>query len=371
MTVHTYRYRKIEPFDEAQLRSEAGTTTTLAGADGGDIQDIDQDDAPDNVTDLDDSMAIRGYTRIATDPTTSPASAFSPSASGGGGVSAIYRFSTTTTASDPGTGRARLNNATMSSVTEVYFDDFADAPTFDMGLIFATLDAGDELIVQQNDDATRSGFFTIDSITDNTGWWTLELTYLGDGGGGMVQNNKATTFAFVGEGGGAGGFPTYVFSARELVSPLVADWAVNALAPLSEDPDNAAVHIIRPGDSAEEGGGMEFLVPAATNATLTTLTRPINAQAGAVVGKLLLYERGFPNTTPAGAGPTTFSSSIALTDVDYPVTTTLYHYDVTTKTLAAWGFTAGEIHQCELTRTPTGNTVIGDIGVAFAIWTFD
>lgn len=364
MTVHKYRFQRQEPLDQASLRNEAGPTTTLVDSDGGHIQDVEQDDAGDLLADLTDALDLRGYALIATDPTTNPAADFSPSSIAGGVTSAIYRFSTTTTAADPGTGRARLNNATMSLVTEAYLDDFADIPTFDMGLIFNLLSAGGRLLIQQNDDSTRSGLFTVDSIVDNTGWWTFELTYIGDGGGGMVQDNKSTTFAF-GNAAVGSGLPLLPFKASNLIQATTADWAVGGddFAPLVQDGVNTGVSHCLFDSTTEEGVGQYIDVPAtgAGRMQWTTRVRALAGPAGAAVAKYRAYFRELPDN----AAVTAWGTAVDLTDVDVPSGNVFYQVDVTDETLATWGVTVGKRYQFEITRNAAhiDDDLVGDAGL--------
>lgn len=119
---------------------------------------------------------------------------------GGGSFSAGYRFSDSTAATDPGNERARLDNGVYASVTAAYLDDTARNPTFDMGALFQTINIGDRLFVQQDNDSTRSAIYVITGVTDNVGWWTFDLSYLDDGGGPMIANNANVSFGFIFEG---------------------------------------------------------------------------------------------------------------------------------------------------------------------------
>lgn len=412
MATQTYRYRRTNPVDIARLKAEVGTNTTVIAADGGHVVDVQIEDTAEDLGDLDESMLLMGYVRISDNPALPPADDFSPTSGaggGGGGFNAEYRFSTTTTAADPGNGRARFNDAVYASITEVYFDDTADNPTFDMGLVFSTMNPGDRLVVQQNSDITRSVVFTIDNVTDNGGWWTFGVTYLDDGGGPLIQNNAPTTFGFLPEGDHirhnltattdpdnnddvgdgyepgstwinntsdkaficvdatatlaiwssttSGGFVGGTTPADKFQNPLSADWAVNGLAPLADDTNDDGLSVRLFDDTTEEGVGLEIVVPlGATNMQLFTMARAETTPGGSVVAKLLFYEREIAN----GAAVTAWSSSIALTDVDLS-TNEFFVEDETDKTLAAWGLTAGKTHQIQITRTSVSDTLSGDL----------
>jgi hypothetical protein len=66
MAQQKYRYRKIEPdIDLVQLQKEVDSTVTIDETHSGQIQNVSVDDADaNNLVDLDDAMAQRGYSRI-------------------------------------------------------------------------------------------------------------------------------------------------------------------------------------------------------------------------------------------------------------------------------------------------------------------
>jgi len=121
---------------------------------------------------------------------------------GGGSFQLEWRFSTSLVAADPGNGRFRYNNATLASVTNIYFDDSADSG-FDVGTIFSTLSTGDKIYIQQNNDATKAALFTLTGApTDNIGWWTVPVTV--DGSGTLHDNNTKCAAVFFQSGAGGG-----------------------------------------------------------------------------------------------------------------------------------------------------------------------
>lgn len=148
----------------------------------------------------------------------------------------------------------------------------------------------------------------------------------------------------------------HVFSAIELSSPVNADWAVNALAPLATDDNNNALSVRRFDDSTEEGVGFSVLVPPNVSRMRTRfVSRAVTAPGAAKAVALNLYERGLPGVADA------WSSAIQLTNVDIP-TNEQWQYDEQVDTLANWGLIAGQIHQFELTRdtTDAADTLVGD-----------
>jgi hypothetical protein len=146
--------------------------------------------------------------------------------------------------------------------------------------------------------------------------------------------------------------------ADQMENPVNADWAVNALAPVSADSDNAALNVRLFDDTIEEGAGFTLSVPAAaTNMTVRMVSRAETAPVAARTVGTKLYNRGIPND----AAVTAWTAGVQLTDLDIP-TNENFQYDEQTETLAAWGLTAGQVHQLELTRVdPTGGVeLVGD-----------
>lgn len=117
-------------------------------------------------------------------------------------ISGDFKFDTTTTASDPGGSRVRLNNATRSSVTNLYFDDLT-VNDFDVSILFNTLGVGDLLILQDKDYAADAVRYTISGApTDNTGWWTIPVTWVAESGS-LWANNMILSAMILRIGGSA------------------------------------------------------------------------------------------------------------------------------------------------------------------------
>jgi len=129
------------------------------------------------------------------------------SATTGGTLLASWKFDTTTTAADPGLKKFRANNATLGSVTALYFNDTTNGG-FDISTIAGILAAGNRIYVQQASDATRAALFEISGApTDNTGWWTVPVTVV-DSGATLYQNAAECAVVFlltVGSSGAARG----------------------------------------------------------------------------------------------------------------------------------------------------------------------
>ncbi len=93
-----------------------------------------------------------------------------------------YNFLTAVTATDPGLGNFKFNDATVSAVTAIYFDDLAAGGLSLAAPLFGSLVVGTEITFEQVNNHGKSVIFEITSITDNGGWWTLGVAYRADVG---------------------------------------------------------------------------------------------------------------------------------------------------------------------------------------------
>ena len=119
---------------------------------------------------------------------------------GGASVSLSWRFSTIITAANPGSKRLRFNNATPASVTEIYINDTTNN-NVDASTLLNALSAGDRIFVQEAADATAFLLATVNTITDNVGWFTLGVTPISVGA--LPSNNKDVGVLLIFGGGGA------------------------------------------------------------------------------------------------------------------------------------------------------------------------
>jgi hypothetical protein len=114
-------------------------------------------------------------------------------------ITNTFRFSTTTTAADPGAGMMRFNNAALASVTAIYIDVLTwvntiagqqtSTPT-DCTNFFAKLVANDTVYVQDKNDSAKYGRYKITTVTNNTGWYTFAVSLVKAGTGGNLPNNE-------------------------------------------------------------------------------------------------------------------------------------------------------------------------------------
>jgi len=122
--------------------------------------------------------------------------------SGGASIAGSWNFNTSTTAADPGNKKFSMNNATLASVTALYFNDTTNG-NFDASTIIGFLASGMRIYIQQGDDATKAALFQVSgAATDNTGWWTVPVTVVDSGT--IYGSNKscATVFVLSSAGGG-------------------------------------------------------------------------------------------------------------------------------------------------------------------------
>jgi hypothetical protein len=104
----------------------------------------------------------------------------------GAGVAFIYEYDNTTAKADPGAGKIRGNNTTIASITEFYIDDI-DNHGIDMSSVLDALGPSDHWLMKSATLApTESALFTVDSVTDETGYYTIAVTF--------VDRGSATTW---------------------------------------------------------------------------------------------------------------------------------------------------------------------------------
>lgn len=109
----------------------------------------------------------------------------------------VYRFNSPTTIADPGAMFFRTDNATPASVTEMAFDDIdAGNAAGDTGWWFKTLTIGDLIVVHQLSHIDRWAQYTVDAITDQTGWWQVDVTYVAGLGSAFVNSEECQITAY-------------------------------------------------------------------------------------------------------------------------------------------------------------------------------
>lgn len=139
------------------------------------------------------SNASTSETNAATSETNAATS--EANAESAAGATAIYwNFDSTTTMADPGTSDLRFNNATISSVTQIAVSaNTLDTGTPDVSDFIATWDDSTSttkahLTIRKRGTPATFAVFTIGgTITDNTTWLQIPVTYID--GNGTISNN--------------------------------------------------------------------------------------------------------------------------------------------------------------------------------------
>ena len=130
-----------------------------------------------------------------------------------GGDSAMFQYSTTTTDADPGAGKFRLNNATISSATEMYIDDLE----FNGTDVSAWVQSWDDVsgndtnrgrirISKANTLDTWMVFKVTGAITDASGYSKITLVYIDTAGTFADDDNVFISFVASGEDGAIPGY---------------------------------------------------------------------------------------------------------------------------------------------------------------------
>lgn len=122
------------------------------------------------------------------------------SAGGGLGVQLAWRFSTTTTEADPGSRNLRFDNATPASITKFFISDVTEN-NGDASVLLGLLSPGSKIYIQQQDDAATALLATVVTVTDNSGWFTIDVTI--DGSGTLPGNNKSLGVLLIYAAGGS------------------------------------------------------------------------------------------------------------------------------------------------------------------------
>ena len=130
-----------------------------------------------------------------------------------GGDSAMFQYSTTTTDADPGAGFFRLNNATISSATEMYIDDLE----FNGTDVSAWVQSWDDVtgndtnrgrirISKANTLDTWMVFKVTGAITDASGYSRISLVYIDTAGTFANEDKVFISFVASGEDGAIPGY---------------------------------------------------------------------------------------------------------------------------------------------------------------------
>ena len=161
---------------------------------------------------------------------------------------ATWAFDNTTTASDPGSGNWRLNNALMASATALYIDDLEAENSSDLSDYLATWDDSSSTVkghlTIQDQTASAFAVFQVSAVTDNTGYFTVTVSYL-SGTGGTTEfgntNNCIFHFYRTGDQGSSGAGSGDLLSTNNLSD--VAD-AATAFGNIKQDATTSATGVV-------------------------------------------------------------------------------------------------------------------------------
>lgn len=159
-----------------------------------------------------------------------------------------YTYDSTTTASDPGSGKLRFNNATIASATALYISETTGLAQA-IAAEIATWDDSTSTIhtklhlFKQSDPATFVIFSVTGTLTDNGSWDTLTVAYVT--GSGSIANNDLLTIQSLrtGDKGDTGAAGTLmVANAGGTVDAITADFTPDvSLA------DNVIIEVVSAG----------------------------------------------------------------------------------------------------------------------------
>jgi hypothetical protein len=174
-----------------------------------------------------------------------------------------WRFDTSTTAADPGTGDVRFNSATPAAVTALYLSQ-TSRPGTDYGHVLELLASGSQLVVQDRTDAAKYIRATLSGTpTDNGAWWTLPVAINASGTLPAANVELAVVFA---TGGGSSGVTDH-----------------GALTGLADD-DHTQYHTDARGDARYYTKTAQDATDAAQDATLAAhLADPVDAHDASAI----------------------------------------------------------------------------------------
>jgi hypothetical protein len=222
-----------------------------------------------------------------------------PGAAGGGSLSATYKWSTATSATNPGSGKVGANSATATSITELHVSQTANDNT-DQLIMLSAVSTGDVVAILDSTDNTRSLRATLRAAPVNNGsWWTVPVTAVEPGSSASTPNNNeivALTFSLAGqtvEGLPAGGSTNQVLTKN---SGTDYDTAWHDV--LHELPSGGST-----GQSLVKASSTDYAVGWQTPAPAGGSPLVINAQSGASY-TLVASDAGkfvtLSNATPCG-----------------------------------------------------------------------
>lgn len=203
-----------------------------------------------------------------------------------------YDFSTSTdTASDPGAGNLRFNNATLSSATEIaisYTGAVSGAPDFEAMLkswddSTTTANRGQLLLKEASAPQNYASFRITSAITDGSTYGRFTLAHIDSGGAWLNGDTLSVEFRATGDAGAGLGD---MQSANNLSDVANATTSFNNISPVTTRGD-----LIKRGATNNErlalGAANTLLASDGTDPEWRTLTAEIDAAISSTRGSLL------------------------------------------------------------------------------------
>lgn len=108
-----------------------------------------------------------------------------------------WKYDISTTASDPGSGKFRLNNTTVASATALYISKVSNNG-IDTYNILNAMATGDRIYLQNSSDANEAIIVTISgAITNNTTWFSVPFTVDGQASSTTFSDKKIFSFLLI------------------------------------------------------------------------------------------------------------------------------------------------------------------------------
>lgn len=223
-----------------------------------------------------------------------------------GTVPFIYTFSSSTTASDPGAGFFRFDNANPKLATHLYISE--EDSNINVQNIMDIMIADSFFYVADREDATTSGLFKVVSVVDNTTWYDFTISASDSATGYNASNLHAVQFLIKGATGAGTGTVTSVTAGNGLaqtgtstVNPtLLVDYTTVLNLVLSATTDNTVV-----------GSDMILWNDALTSTVYKTEIDNLPFEDGTVTS--VASGAGMNFTTVTGTGTVTMGTPTTLT----------------------------------------------------------
>lgn len=178
--------------DTSELQANQGNWTTATG-----FATVNPDNAKITAIDAlltelteDDGEGNNRYTAKALENVT---------ALGGGVIEGEWRWTTDTAATDPTSGRMKINNATLASATALYLSTTTNNG-FNAQALLEQYKVGDKILFAKSSDTSNYMDVTVSSLpTDNGGWFTIPFTVNSSAGSFGALNLTRVQFWKAGE----------------------------------------------------------------------------------------------------------------------------------------------------------------------------